>query len=262
MVSNTQRYYQGGCRPLVTSGGTSTAANSSTSTNHPTKDEGCAKQGECHITFLEQQRRWTATGSLLAVDTPAASVMTTLLTGAVESYAGACRSLYPLPAPEGDMTNQVAMRVTASGNEADFTPAVVTGLQNTIAAKLSVSPSQVAITVAPGSVVLTVVTSYTSAADATAGASTMTAAMGTPAAASTFLSSPSFTVTVASIDNAPTATVFSAGSNPFPVAVGGSSGLSTGAIAGIAVGASVAVLALVAVCFMQKGKGPATKTTA
>jgi hypothetical protein len=45
MVSNTQRYYQGGCRPLVTSGGTSTAANSSTSTNHPTKDEGCAKQG-------------------------------------------------------------------------------------------------------------------------------------------------------------------------------------------------------------------------
>ena len=79
-VSASARYYEGGCRPHFGGGIIQTPANtyyanngranwnvranSSTSTTFPTSTEGCVKQGECALPYLEHIKHWTAVGGV------------------------------------------------------------------------------------------------------------------------------------------------------------------------------------------------------
>ena len=109
-VSASARYYEGGCRPHYGGGITQTPANtfygtkdwnvranSSTSTTFPTSTEGCVKQGECVLPYMEHIKHWTAVGGGMEMATPSDETMDRLLYGAVEAYPDACRAadLYP-----------------------------------------------------------------------------------------------------------------------------------------------------------------------
>jgi hypothetical protein len=109
-ISSSARYYEGGCRPHYGGGIIQTPANtyyatrdynvpanSSTSTTFPTSTEGCVKQGECTLPYLEHIYHRTALGGSMETATPSDETIDRLLYGAVEAYPDACRAadLYP-----------------------------------------------------------------------------------------------------------------------------------------------------------------------
>ena len=90
-VSNSARYYEGGCTGVNYAANSTMIASASTSDDFPSTIDGCVKQGECNLPFLEQIKHWTATGGGLTTETVPDDVMDRLLVGATESYADACR---------------------------------------------------------------------------------------------------------------------------------------------------------------------------
>ena len=103
-ISQSARYYEGGCRPHYGGGIIQTPANtyyatkawnvranSSTSTTFPTSTEGCVKQGECALPYMEHIKHWTAVGGSMETATPSDETIDRLLYGAVEAAA----DLYP-----------------------------------------------------------------------------------------------------------------------------------------------------------------------
>ena len=109
-ISGSVRYYEGGCRPHYGGGiiqapaytyyataDWNVPANSSTSTTFPTSTEGCVKQGECTLPYLEHIYHRTALGGSMETATPSDETIDRLLYGAVEAYPDACRAadLYP-----------------------------------------------------------------------------------------------------------------------------------------------------------------------
>ena len=110
-ISGNARWYEGGCRPFFQgdkSDGTpytyyvdrswNVRANSSNSTNFPTSTEGCVKQGECALPYVEQIGHYTSRGSPnLEMGALSAETMDRLLANAIEAYPDACRDadLYP-----------------------------------------------------------------------------------------------------------------------------------------------------------------------
>ena len=110
-ISSGEHYYEGGCRPFLTgnkSDGSpytyyvdrdwNALASTSTSTNFPTSTEGCVKQGECALPYVEQIRGYTSRGSPnLEMEALSAETMDRLLANAIEAYPDACRDadLYP-----------------------------------------------------------------------------------------------------------------------------------------------------------------------
>ena len=110
-ISSGEHYYEGGCRPFLTgnkSDGSpytyyvdrdwNVLANTSTSTNFPTSTEGCVKQGECALPYVEQIRHFTSRGSPnLEMGALSDETMGRLLANAIEAYPDACRDadLYP-----------------------------------------------------------------------------------------------------------------------------------------------------------------------
>ena len=114
-LSGNARWYEGGCVPFFQgnkSDGTpytyyvdsswNVLANTSTSTNFPTSTEGCVKQGECALPYVEQIGHFTSRGSPnLEMGALSAETMDRLLANAIEAYPDACRDadLYPHMAP-------------------------------------------------------------------------------------------------------------------------------------------------------------------
>lgn len=246
-VSNTQKYYEGGCRGVNYARNSSNIVAAAVGQENPATDEGCVKQGECSIPYAEQIMTWTATGSAMSHATPSDATMGRLLAGATEAHTNACREIYPLTDVVPAVA-QVSMTAALQGTVADFTTAKVDAMKATIAAKLGVPKANVAVTVAAGSVVLTIVVYYPTLAAAAAAQVTIATAMSSNAAAGAFLSSPSHgTVVVTEISAAPVA------------ALSVEDKLSTGAIAGIAVGASVAVLLVALIAFASRKKKPSGK---
>ena len=130
-ISGSARYYEGGCKPAFGKGlhkheammyyasrTTSTIANTSTSTDYPTSTEGCVKQGECALPYLEHIRHWTAVGGGMEMATPSDETIDRLLYGAVEAYPDACRAadLYPRTAvaPTHHATSTITIMVCVS----------------------------------------------------------------------------------------------------------------------------------------------------
>jgi capsular polysaccharide biosynthesis protein len=254
LVSASERYYEGGCTGVNYHKDHQAANISSTSnsTNFPSTIEGCVKQGECNLPFLEQIKHWTGTGSQLTVAAVPDAVMDRLLVGATESSAGACRSsnLYPRNATTV-ATHNAVMSVTVAGEISDFTTSILQSMETKLALNMGVATDDVTVTAEPGSVVLTIKIAYASESQAAAGATAMSAAMPDAAAASSMLTTDAMTITATAVT---TATVE-------PVSDSSSSGLALGAIVGIAVGGSVAViLVIVLVMFfmMKKNRTPVT----
>ncbi len=233
---------------------------------YPTVMEGCKKQGECAIVFIEQVKGLTNAGHNLAYsDTPASEkfpktyavaparphfeemlsneAMDRQLVDAEESSPGICRSIYkrrPITA-----THYAAVEVTVAGDVADYTASVLDTMAEHLAYKMNVAVGNVKITAAAGSVVLSIVVGYPSASAASSGAETMNTAMADNTKAAAMLSTPAKSVTVESVATASSGT----GSRPTQnLEEEGEEGLSVGAIAGIAVGAAVGgVLILVGI---------------
>jgi len=136
-------------------------------------------------------------------------------------------------------THTMSMKVTASGAVSDYTPAIKEAIAVNIAVKLAVDVRYVAVSVQAGSVVITILVGYTSAEAAEAAATNLNAALANEAAVSDLLSTSDLKVTVASFDQAVGATDDLG------------TGLSTGAIVGIAIGGVVAFLLLVTIIIMS-----------
>jgi hypothetical protein len=265
LVSNTQRYYQGGCRGVNYRRDASQTASTSTSTDFPATDEGCVKQGECNVPFLEQDRGWTVRGAAtLSMTELPPSVYEAFLVGATESTPGACRD--PYFAASGDDVLQVAMEVVSSVPASSFTAAVITQMESSVANQLNVAPVNVDIvavatarlrrSLQSGGTTITVTVTYSSTAaanDAVAAASASGGFMSSPSSATSFLSVPGLAVTVSSISNT--------GSTQQPPS---DDGLSTAALVGIIVGSVVGVLVIAgcAVLMMRKGKSQGVKGAA
>lgn len=281
-VSHTADYYVGGCRGItynafnssfivadsihgVAQTGVFADVAGESLAHAPSTVEGCAKQGECNIAYLEQIKDWNvpASSSLKGVAVSDA-VMARMLAGADEpnTDAGSCRSVYPLTETM-EKKFQVATTVEASGTVADYTPAVKTEMTAKLAAEMGVPLGNVEITIvakvrrmirmrnlATG-VVITITVSYDTQAKATAGEAKMTTATGNTATMAALLSTTALPVTVTSA-TAPAPTAY--GATP---AAGGD---NTGVIVGAAVGGSIGALIIVAVAFfMCKGKAAPTK---
>jgi hypothetical protein len=135
----------------------------------------------------------------------------------------------------------VSFSVAASGDVADYTPAIKDSLAGTVAAKAKVDKSKVGVDVTAGSVKIEfTITAATSAAAATAG-NAVQASVADASAATTFFSTvPGITIIVASVTaiSAPVSTA--AGSSPL----------------GAIVGAVVVVLCVVVgvYCYLKKKK--------
>jgi hypothetical protein len=251
-LSGSANYYMGGCRG-VRYNEQKVGANS-TSSAHPSTDDGCAKQGECMIPYLELSRyRVSSTGGGLEhLDVPDAT-MTTLLSGAIEAYKGACREIYPFKEAIKTVA-QVQMNIKLQGDVADYDDAKLGRMKGTLAARLGIAPSRVSLSVKSGSVVLEVVVVYGSTADADAGVIAMKTEMGTKAAAASFLSTPTDPIVVEDLPTPTTAPYSSSGAVYPPPPSAPPAGLPVGAIVGITVGSAVGVLAiLLIVIYVSRG---------
>lgn len=248
MVSNSQRYYVGGCRGVNYRRSTpSNASIDAGETTFPSTDEGCVKQGECQMVFLEQDRDWTAGGGLVAGELPRAT-LELLLTGAVSTPEGACEDAY-LPASG----HQVVFALTLQADISSFTTTVVETMKNNLAQEMRVNPANVVVTVAPGSVVVTITVTTSTAAQATAIETGATGAGGplenAAAASATLTAATGGTLTITVDPNvaivARSATQSSSSSDD---------GLATGALIGIVVGAAIVIVAIAAIVYMTMCK--------
>ena len=133
-----------------------------------------------------------------------------------------------------------------------------------VAREMGVAPDNVDITVKAGSVVLTINIGYDSAEEASTAATTMATAMSDSSSAATMLSTPTRAIAASEVASVGTPTSGMGSSAPPPSPTPPppdapppkSDGLSVGAIAGIAVGGSVAVIAAVGgvIFMMMKSK--------
>ena len=242
---------------------------------YPTVMEGCKKQGECAIVFIEQVKGLTNAGHNLAYQAhaqddpvpkswatpPARPHFDELLSNeemdrqlidatkcdadgvCTPADAGACRSIYKRKAITA--THYAEVKVTVAGDVADYTASVLDTMAEHLAYKMNVAVGNVKITAAAGSVILSIVVGYPSKSAAESGAETMNTAMADNTKAAAMLSTPAKSVTVESVATASSGT----GSRPTQnLEEEGEEGLSVGAIAGIAVGAAVGgVLILVGI---------------
>ena len=268
-VSNSARYYVGGCR--ATNYANRTNSSTSTSNFYPTQDEGCVKAGECNLPFLEQMMGWTATGGGLTTTRIPDASMDRLLNGSTTNQTDGCRSIYGYAVRTTGATNKVTMAVVVAGTVESFTTSVLDAMEAQVALSLGVHAGDVSITAAAGSVILTTEVMTTSAA-ASGVQSSMTTLMGTPSAAGTALSVPGMTVTASAVI-APTTSAASAtvsysvnsdGTLAFSdgtaaQATEESTGVSTGVIIIIIVGAVVGIGLGLAVLFYMMKKTPKTE---
>ena len=211
---------------------------------YPTVTEGCVKQGECAVAFIEQVYGLTSTGGTLQKHAESDIYLLSdeaiddQLVGATETSPGICRSKGVYPRREITATHYAEVKVTVAGDVADYTASVLDTMAEHLAYKMNVAVGNVRITAAAGSVVLTIVVGYPSASAASSGAETMNTAMADNTKAAEMLSTPAKSVTVVAVATASSGT----GSAPRPVQnleEEGEEGLTVGAIAGIAVGAAV-----------------------
>jgi hypothetical protein len=255
LVSANTAYYMGGCMGTNYAYNSSFISSTSSSDTAPSTVDGCVKQGECTMPYLEQIKDWTAGGGLKA-DPVSDAVMTKLLTGANEPAGdGGCLSLYPKAVQE--KLHAVVSAIKAGGVVADYTNAVVTAMTENVANAMGVNPANVDIVVSAASrrrrlstgVEIAITVSYATTAAATTGASTMQTAMSSTTAVATLLSTSALTVTVSEISSAPTATgtYYAPGAAPPPPAP--SDGISVGVIIGAVVGAIVGSVIIVGVVY-------------
>ena len=122
-VSGGARYYEGGCQPAYNASNPSISAagysprskgtynviasTSSPTTAFPTATEGCVKQGECSLPYIQLGNAYTTSrgSSKLHLTcgknkgceaaTPSDATMDRLLAGSTEAYSDACREIYP-----------------------------------------------------------------------------------------------------------------------------------------------------------------------
>ena len=118
-VSGASRYYEGGCQPAFVAAKPSLSAagysgsskgrynvvanSSSKSTAFPTITEGCVKQGECSLPYIQlgnnygTQKLHLICGNNKGCEaaTPSDATMDRLLAGSTEAYPDACREIYP-----------------------------------------------------------------------------------------------------------------------------------------------------------------------
>jgi hypothetical protein len=207
-MSNSAGYYKGGCKGINYI--SATASSTSESSAHPTQTEGCYKQGECMLPYIEQTRyKLSGTGGGLGMTTPSDAMMSTLLTGADETHAGACREIYPF-ADTITAAFQVQTRIVVAGDATSFDATKKARIQTTVAARLGVAPGRVTIKVNGGSIVLDIVISYPDQAAADAGTTTMAPHMATSSSAAAFLSTPADSISVLNTPAAPVTSKHSA----------------------------------------------------
>ena len=258
--SNTRDYYEGGCvgttyrkwrtgnpNDPVDPNDTSDLASTSTSTTFPSTTEGCAKQGECHMPYMEHYKTWSATGGPMAAAALPEATMDRLLVGATEAYTGACKDSYFAPTTTD---HAMTMQFTASGDVSAFTAAVLTGIKQNIAIAMKVHVDAVIVTIAGGSVVIDASIVYSSSAARDAGISTSSGLLTSTTAASSLLSTSTFTVTVTTIDNAGAVALAGPTQNQ---AKEDKDGMETWAVVVIIAGAA-AVLIVGAIAFMMMKK--------
>jgi hypothetical protein len=198
------------------------------------------------------------------------AVMDRLLYNAAESYPEACRDpdLYPRMAVTA--THHVTAKITVAGELASFTTSVRTAMEAKVAREMKVAPGNVDIKAVQGSVVLTITIGYDSAATAATAKTTMATAMSSNSAAAAMLSTPTMAMTDAMVTTvgAPTSGSGAMAASPspppppaLPPKTDSDDGLSVGAIAGIAIGASVAVILVVGgALFVMNKKKTVTST--
>jgi len=252
-----------------------TIANSSTSADFPTQTEGCVKQGECVLPYMELSKEMdspnygiSGAGGGGVVATPSDATLDRLLAGALETYPGACRELYPRT--KVTATHYVMASITVAGELSSFTTSVIMAMEAKVAHEMGVSPDNVDIKAAEGSVVLTINIGYDSEATAATAKTTMATAMSSNSAAAAMLSTPTMAMTDAMVTTvgAPTSGSGAMAASPspppppaLPPKTDSDDGLSVGAIAGIAIGASVAVILVAAgALFVMNKKKTVTST--
>ena len=140
-----------------------------------------------------------------------------------------------------------------------------------VAREMGVAPENVDIKASAGSVVLTINIGYDSAATAATAKTTMTTAMSSNSAAAAMLSTPTMAMTDAMVTKvgAPTSGSGAMAASPSPPPApalpppktDSDDGLSVGAIAGIAIGASVAVILVAAGALFVMNKKKAVTST-
>lgn len=268
-TSSYGKYYQGGCIGVNYKYGMDAVASTSSNTSaFPSTVEGCVKQGECNLPFLEQVYGGTATGGGLSHVLPEPEVIDRLLVGLTETYTGACKDLYTPPNTNAATANAftVAVAVTAAGEISDFTTDVLDAMKAKTALKMGLHTDNVIVTVASASVIITLTLGYPTQEAADAQSAAMATQM-TPDFATALLSTSSMVIAVSAV-GAPAVGV--AGADEFDTGAGGgtaaapadggsnvvlasetaalsndnsaSNELSTGAIAGIACGVTFGVL--------------------
>jgi len=262
-ISAYQKYYVGGCQPFTSKYTHNASEYATTSVGYggktedvfdekglfdhskgiyPTVTEGCVKQGECAVAFIEQVYGLTSTGGTLQKHAESDIYLLSdeaideQLVGATETSPGICRSIYKRRVITA--THYAEVKVTVAGDVADYTASVLDTMAEHLAYKMNVAVGNVKITAAAGSVILSIVVGYPSSAAASSGAETMNTAMSDNTKAAAMLSTPAKEVSVEAVATASSGT----GSAPRPVQnleEEEEEGLTVGAIAGIAVGAAV-----------------------
>jgi hypothetical protein len=209
---------------------------------------------------INQYKHWTSAGGPMEAGTPSEATMDRLLAGATEAFPDACREAYartPVKVP----THYVMAKVTVAGEISSFTTTVLEAMETKVAREMGVAPGNVDITAAAGSVVLTINIGYDDADKAATAKTTMTDAMSDTSKAAAMLTTTTLamTDTMVTAVSTPTSVAVAPPSAPPPAKqeteTDSDDGLSVGAIAGIAVGASLAVILVVGgVIFMMMNK--------
>ena len=228
-----------------------TTATTSTSADFPTATEGCVKQGECTLPYLQLSKEFnsppgvTGTGAGGVVAMPSDATLDRLLAGAIENPPGACRDIYPrrmvtathyvmasitvaVPPPPArpslpallhlPFDSHLPAALLSQGELASFSTSVLTAMEAKVAHEMGVAPGNVDIKAEAGSVVLTINIGYDSAATAATAKTTMTTAMSSNSAAAAMLSTPTMAMTDAMVTavGAPTSGSGAMAASPSP----------------------------------------------
>jgi hypothetical protein len=197
--------------------------------------------------YINHIKHWTAVGGPMEAGVVSDATMTRLLAGAV----GACRDPDVYPFTTIVATHHVMVSITVEDDISKFSTTVLTAMEAKVAREMGVASGNVDIKASAGSVVLTINIGYENADTAATASTTMAAAMSDKDAAATMLTTDTMTISSVTEVGTPTsgtgAMAASPPSSPPPKAKTDSDdGLSVGAIAGIAIGASVAVILVAA----------------